>query len=300
MKYNENGMILPKVLLACPTSQRHEHLLDEWLESLNQFNYPIEVFLVDTTPETDEYFKKLQTKIVQEKLINVIRFPWDYSNHIVQHLSYAREKIREFFLAGNYEFLMSLDDDVFLPKWGIERLISYNKDCVGFYYHIYPEDRVPLIMKSGEIIMGKGLEFYSFEEIDIYKDFIERMAENKLTDAEKFLIPHIIKDKYFPQLFNPYAVGLGCLLIKRNVLENVPFRTHDTFIFGEDLWWFNEARDKRFEFWCDCRTRCIHKNTEWNSVLSKGPQGKPDFSIAIGPLHAEGIDIIKRQGDENA
>jgi hypothetical protein len=194
-----------------------------------------------------------------------------------------------------YEFLMSLDDDVFLPTWGIERLLSYNKDCVGFYYHIYPEAiSVPNVLKSGEIIMGKGLEFYSFTEIDAYRDFIERMNENKLSDTEKLLIPHLIKDKYFPQLMKPYALGIGCLLIKKSVLEAVPFRTHDTFIFGEDLWWFNEANDKRFEFWLDCRTRCMHKNTEWDSVLKKCPNTKFDFSIAIGPKYAEGIDIIKR------
>lgn len=294
MKYNENGIVLPKVLLACPTSIRHSHILDEWIENLNQLNYPVDVFMVDTTPETDEYFKILQTKTVQEKPIKVIRFPWDYSNHIVQHLAYAREKVREFFLAEDYEFLMSLDDDVFLPKWGIERLMSYNKDCVGFYYHIYPkEQRVPLVMKSGEVIMGKGLEFYSFDEIEIYKNFVERMEKNQLSQNEKLFVPHLVKDKYFPQLMNPYAVGLGCLLIKKNVLEAVPFRTHDTFIFGEDLWWFNEAHDKRFEFWLDCRFRMVHKNTEWGSVLSKGPQGKADFSIAIGPANAQGIDIIK-------
>jgi GT2 family glycosyltransferase len=295
MKCDEKGMIMPKVLVATPVSKRHEHLLDEWLESLNKLNYPIEIFLVDTTPETDEYFKKLKTKKVKDKFIKVIRFAWDYSNHIVQHLAYAREKIRKYFLKNNYEFLMSLDDDIFLPAWGIERLLSYNKDCVGFYVHIYLEpEQVPCIFKSGEIIMGKGLEFYSFAEIDAYKDFIERMANDKLSDTEKLLIPHMVKDKFFPQLFKPYAVNLGCLLIRRNVLEKVPFRTHDTFIFGEDLWWFNEANDKRFEFWCDCRHRCLHKNTEWNSVMSKGPKTNFDFSVAIGPKNAEGIDIIKR------
>lgn len=294
MKYTKNGIVLPKVLLACPTSQRHEHIIDEWLENINNFHYPVDVLLVDTTPETDEYFKKLKTKTAQGRPINLIRFPWDYSNHIVQHLAYAREKVREFFLADDYEFLMSLDDDVFMPIWGIERLMSYNKDCVGFYYHIYPEEqRVPLVMKSGEIIMGKGLEFYSFDEIEVYKNFIERLAKNQLSDNEKLFVSHIVKDKYFPQLMNPYAVGLGCLLIKRAVLEAVSFKTHETFIFGEDLWWFNEARDKRFDFWLDCRTRCVHKNTEWGSVLSKGPQGKADFSIAIGPKYAEGIDIVK-------
>jgi len=314
MKCDKNGMILPKVLVAAPTSIRHAHLLDEWIEHLNKLNYPIDVLLVDTTPENEDYLKILQSKVVQEKPIKTIRFPWDYSNHIVQHLAYAREKIREYFLEGKYEYLMSLDDDVFLPKWGIERLMSYNKDCVGFYYHIYPEEqRVPNVMKSGEIIMGKGLEFYTFDEINAYNAFVERMTSKSqvviddydkegnlkeqitggLSESEKLLIPHLIKDKFFPQLIKPYAVGIGCLLIKRVVLEAVPFRTHETFIFGEDLWWFNEAVEKRFEFWCDCRFRMVHKNTEWGSVLSKGPQGKPDFSIAIGPSHAEGIDIVQ-------
>lgn len=316
MKCNEEGIILPKVLLACPTSQRHAHLIDEWLEHLNQLNYPVDVYMVDTTPETDEYFELLKTKKCQDKPIVVERLAWDYSNHIVQHLAYAREKVRQYFLDNKYEYLMSLDDDVFLPKWGIERLMSYNKDCVGFYYHIYPEEhRVPCVMKSGEVIMGKGLEFYSFEEIDAYKDFITRMGNenngqiiidefdekgnlkeainSSLTDKEKLLIPHLVKDKYFPQLFKPYALGLGCLLIKKEVMEKVPFRTHESFIFGEDLWWWNEANDKKVEFWCDCRTRCVHKNTEWNSITEKGPKGKFDFSVAIGPVNATNIDIIK-------
>jgi GT2 family glycosyltransferase len=295
MKCNEQGVIMPRVLLATPVSQRHAHLLDEWLLSLNNLNYPIDVLLIDTTPETADYYELLQTKVVQGKPIKVIRFPWDYSNYIVQHLAYAREKIREYFLENNYEFLMSLDDDIFLPEWGIERLLSYNKDCVGFYVHIYDlASQVPCIFKSGEIIMGKGLEFYSFAEIDAYRDFIDRMELDKLSDTEKLLIPFVVKDKFFPRLFKPYATNLGCLLIKKAVLEKVPFRTHDTFIFGEDLWWFNEANDKRFEFWCDCRHRCLHKNTEWATIMSKGPKGKPDFSIAYGPKYADGVEIIKR------
>jgi len=297
MKCNEKGMIMPKVLLATPTSQRHAHLLDEWLDSLNKLNYPVDVLLIDTTPETDEYFNLLKTKKVQDKPINVIRFAWKYKDHIVQHLAHAREKIRKYMLKNGYEFLMSLDDDIFLPQWGIERLLSYNKDCVGFYVHIYdPEHQVPCIFKSGEIIMGAGLELYSFAEIDAYKDFIARMAENKLSDAEKLFIPFMVKDKFFPQLFKPYAVNLGCLLIKKSVLEKVPFRTHESFIFGEDLWFFNEAVEKKFEFWCDCRLRCLHKNTEWKSVMEKGPSFPQDFSVAFGPVAAQGIDIIKRDG----
>lgn len=298
MKMNKEGLVMPKVLVACPTSQRHEHLITEWLEHLDKLNYPVDVLLIDTTPETDSYYISLLDKRVQDKRIKLIRFPWTYKDHIVQHLAYVREEIRKYFLDNNYEYLMSLDDDVFLPEWGIERLLSYNKDCVGYYVHIFHEpNQVPCVLKSGEIVMGKGLEFYTFEEIDAYRQFIEKLEADTLTEAEKKFIPFLVKDKFFPRLFKPYAVNLGCLMIKRKVLEAVPFRTHDTFIFGEDLWWFNEANDKKFEFWCDCKVRCLHKNTEWASVMSKGPKTQTDFSIAIGPVNAQGIDVIDRRLD---
>ena len=296
MKLNENGAILPRVLLATPVSSRHAHLLDEWLESLNNLTYPIfDVLLVDTTPDTDEYYKLLLTKQVKGKNINVIRHEWDYKKyHSVQWMAFAREKIREFFLKDNYEFLMSLDDDIFLPEWGIQRLLSYDKDQVGFYVHVYFEpDTKPCILKNGEIVMGQGLQYFNWTEIDAYKDFIERMKLNTLTENEINLVPFIVKDPYFPQLFNPYATNLGCLMIKRKVLESIEFKTHETFVMGEDLWYFIEADEKRFESWCDSSFRCIHKNTEWGSVVQKGPKGvNPGFWIAMGPSDAKKAEFI--------
>ena len=296
---NEKG-ILPRVLVATPVSQRHGHLLDEWIAHLNALTYPVEICLVDTTPDTEEYFEILKTKTVQGKPIKVIRHEWDYKKfQAVQWMAFAREKIREYFLAEDFDYLMNLDDDIFLPTNGIQRLISYNKEQVGFYVHVYFEpDQVPCILKAGEIIMGKGLQYFSFAEIDAYKDFVKRMGEpNGITEYEKLLIPFLIKDPFHPQLFKPYAVNLGCLLVQRNVVETVPFRTHETFVMGEDLWYFNEANDKKFDFWCDSSIRCVHKNTEWDSVMKKGPPMNAGFSIMTGPADAQGIDVIDRSLD---
>jgi hypothetical protein len=299
MKLNEQGVIIPKVLIATPTSARHGHLLDEWLAMLEALTYPnIEVCLVDTTPDTDSYYKLLKTKKVKGKPINVIRYEWNYEEfYAVQWLAYAREKIREFFLADkSYEHLFWLDDDIFLPVWGVQRLLSYNKEQVGFYAHVFFEEkeRVPCILKSGEIVMGKGIQYFSFAEIDAYKDFVKRMGEDKLTETEKNLIPFIVQDPHHPQLFKPYATNLGCLLVKRNVAEAVPFITHPNFIMGEDLWYFNHANEKKFEFWCDSSYRCVHKNTEWNSVVKKGPEGG-GFWLAMGPNDADKVEIIDRR-----
>jgi GT2 family glycosyltransferase len=213
-------------------------------------------------------------------------------------MAFAREKIREYFLEDkSFDYMMWLDDDIFLPERGIQRLLSYNKEQVGFYVHVYFEpDQVPCILKAGDIILGKGLQYFSFAEIDAYRDFVRRMGEpNGLTEQEKLMIPFIIKDPFHPQLFKPYAVNLGCLLVNRKVVEALPFRTHETFVMGEDLWYFNEANDKKFEFWCDSSHRCLHKNTEWDSIAKKGPKMNGGFQIAMGPNNATAVDIIDRR-----
>ena len=291
--------IIPKVLIATPVSERHAHLLDDWLKSLDSLDYDnIEICLCDTTPDTDRYYKLLKTKTVKGKPIHVIRHEWDYEKWLaVQWMAFAREKIRDYFLKENFEYLMWLDDDIFLPKWGIQRLLSYNKDQVGFYVHVYFEPKtLPCLLKTGEIIMGKGLDYFTWDEIDAYKDFVKRFKEDTLTEFEKNLVPFIIKERFHPQLFKTYAVNLGCLMVKREVVEKVPFRTHETFVYGEDLWYFAEANDKGFEFWCDSNYRCEHKNTEWGSLAKKGPQNKAGgFTLAFGPTNAEKLEFVQRK-----
>ena len=288
----------PKVLVATPVSIRHKHLLDEWIKSLDNLTYPyFDVLVVDTTPDSDRYYKLLKTKKVKGNKIKVLRTKWNYKkDHVVQMLAKAREKIRLFAIKNNYDYLFSLDDDIFIPENSIERLLSYNKDCVGFYVHIYQGKlKRPCILKNGEVVMGEGIQLLTFEELNAYKNFVKKFRENKLSPEESKLAPFLIKDPLKPHLLNPYAVNLGCLMIKREVFKEVPFRTHPTFIFGEDLWWFNEARDKRFDFWCDTDVRAVHKNTSWKEVIEKGPKKNMDFYIALGPEKADKLVFINRK-----
>ena len=292
--------LIPKVMLTCPTSDRHSHLLDEWIEHLNSLTYPnFDVVLIDNS-EKDDYFKLLQTKKVKGKKITVLRHKWDRKKwHPVQMLAHAREKARQYFLKRDYDFMMNLDDDVFLPKNGIQKLAGANKDCVGFYVHVYYKPtRRPCLLKSGDIDMSKGLDFYKFSEINEYKKFVRKFKANNLTLQEKNLSTFIIKDIWRPNLFKTYGVGIGCLLIRKNVLEEVPFRTHDSFINGEDLWFFAEANEKHFEFFCDTDVRCRHENTEWHSIITQSPK-QMNFWLAHGLSNATEEVIIKRGKRKN-
>jgi len=291
--------LIPKVLIACPTSDRHKEVCLKWIEHLNKLTYiNFDVCLVDTS-EKEDYYELLKTKKVKDKPIITWRHPWDKTKRpfSVQMLADAREEIREYFLKNDYDNLFFLDDDIFISKNGIQRLLWYNKDCVGFYVHVYPKNmRKPCVFKSGEIIMGEGLDYYTFSEIRAYKRFVDKYKANKLKLEEKHLIPFLIKDLQKPYLFKTYAVNLGCLMIKRTVLEKTAFRTHPNFIMGEDLWWFAEVNEKKFEMWCDSSCRPRHENTTWNDITSQEPPKSPQFYLAIGPSEADRVEFIKRDG----
>ena len=278
--------------MASPTSDRHKHLLDEWIRSLNNLTYEFfEVLLIDTS-KGDSYSKILKSKKVHGKKIKVIRMPWDEKDHILRHLANVRERIRKEFLKKDYSNLFFLDSDIFLPENSIQLLLTDYKDNVGFAVPIYysPNQR-PCIFKSGDIIMQKGLDLYEFDEINAYKGFIDGFNKGTLSDYEKGLIPFVIKDQNKPYLFKPYAVNLGCLMIKREVLEKVEFRTHPTFLLGEDLWYFNECNDKHFEFWCDIRLDPIHKNVSWNMIEEKC--NPFNFTVISGPVDAKEVVRIQ-------
>ena len=293
--------LMPRVLIGCPVSQRHEKVFFEWITNLKNLSYPnFDLCLVDNTLDTKEYYNKIKDIDINiddsDRKVICMRHKWDpKKQHPIQMLADAREKIRQYAIKEDYDYLFWLDDDIFIPQNGIQKLLSYNKDAVGFYVHVFYEPiQVPCLLKSGNILIGKGLDFFSFDEIDGYKSFVKRFREDKLSKKDKALIPFIIKDLEKPQLFTTYGVNLGCLMTSKKLMNEVPFRTHPSFIYGEDLWFYAEANDKHYEFWCDTDVRPEHKNTEWSSVIKKSSK-KMNFFVAYGPSDAKEAEIVERK-----
>lgn len=292
--------LIPKVLLAAPTSDRHKHLLDDWIKSLDNLTYEnFKVLLVDTTSDSDEYSKILKKKLVHKNPIKVISSPWEPEKlHILRHLAHVRDLIRKEMLKGDYTHLFFLDSDIFVPENAIQMLLWADKDNCGFPVTIYDKmSEKPCVFKSGNISFSNGLDLYEFDEIDAFSKFSSKFSENKLNDSEKKLVPFIIKDKSRPHLFPVYAVNIGCLMIKREVLKEVPFRTHDSILFGEDIWFFSEANDKGFEFWCDPNVKPLHKNVQW-STLKDSSEGLQRMHLIQGPEDAKEVEFVKEVNEE--
>ena len=117
--------------------------------------------------------------------------------------------------------------------------------------------------------MGQGLDLFSLREINEYRKFIKKFKEKTLSTKQNLLSSFVIEDKKTPQLLKAHGVGIGCLMIRRDVLETVPFRTHPTYIIGEDCWFFNECEDKKIEIYLDAEIKPKHKHTHWNMILEK-------------------------------
>jgi len=290
----KNGM-LPRVLICAPVSKRHKEVFIDWIGHLNRMSYPVfDVCVVDNTPDDEDFYNSIKDLTVKNKKIISWRSPWKPDDeHSLRMIARVREGIRQYFLKSDYDYLFWIDTDIFIPTNGIEKLLSYNKDNVGFYVHIFPEGKqVPCLLKSGDIVMGKGMEFFSFDEINAYKEFVGDLRANRLSEEQKKLVPFIIKDTKNPQLINIYGVNMGCLLVNRRVVEEVPIRTHPTFLMGEDIWYFAEANDKHFEFWCDTDVRAEHRNQTWADVDSLNKDNFK-FAIAYGPENATEVEVIK-------
>lgn len=229
-----------RVLVASPYSDRHSYVINEWLSNTHAFTFPsFDILIVDNSEKEDSYewLKKRDSK-----KLTVLRHHWDKRFHVMQMLAHVREKIRQYFLAGDYTHLFFCDVDIICPSEIIERLMKSDKDQIGPPVSVfYAPNTKPCVLKDTKIYLdGKDSDsrnFYSWKEVEDIS-----------------------------QPFRAYGVGIGCLLIKRKVLEEVPFRTHPHFVQGEDIWYFNECNEKGFEFWCDPRITVLHKNAVWNDL----------------------------------
>lgn len=142
-----------------------------------------------------------------------------------------RNKIVLKFLEGDWDYLLMLDDDT-VPHRSPLDLITLDKDIIGYPY---PQ----------------------WNEGDIYW-----LAMDQDGDGYKPIPP----DRRHG-LQQVDALGTGCILIARNVLEAIraPFmRKWDEDGIAElglDFYFCQKAKEAGFEVWCDWRAPCSHFKT---------------------------------------
>lgn len=144
----------------------------------------------------------------------------------------ARNELVRRCLDGDYSHLFFMDSDMSFPSYALSRLLAHDKDMIGGIYTV------------------KTPPFNSIVFVD------ETLGEKEWTSWNPKTM----------ELKECAAIGTGCLLVKREVLESMewpwfeyrpdPEGKHK--FMSEDVVFCIEARKKGFEIWCDPTIMCGH------------------------------------------
>ena len=103
---------IPKILLGTPTYDGKEYCLDYWVKIIKQIQKttPCDLLLIDNS-QTDYY-----SDIIKHKYkINVIKSK-NYKNQPLKSLAEARKKFYKYAIKNKYNFIFSLEQDIFPQK----------------------------------------------------------------------------------------------------------------------------------------------------------------------------------------
>lgn len=223
----------PKVLVGCPTSDHKDYCLKEFIKGIKELTYPnFDILLVDNS-KNDNYYNKINS-------LGIPVIKSTYTEKARDRIVIARNILRQKVIDEGYDYFFSLEQDVIPPKDIIEQLINKNKEIItGIYYKYFKTENgteiLPLIYKY---VSKDRIKNYTVEEVD-NKDIIKIGA-----------------------------AGLGCVLIKRNVLEKISFKYNPENEAFDDMWFYLNAIEQGFDIFADCSQKCKHLiyGMNWNLI----------------------------------
>ncbi len=237
----------PRVLVGGPISSYKEKIIDEFIKGVKELNYKNKkVVLLDNSPD-----KKMFKRIEKVKEIEVIKT--EHLQSIMEMVVRDRNKLREMVLEGKFDYFLSLEQDIIAPRNAIQKLISNNKEvCNGLYF-----GWVEKTIGQGKNLLERAPMFYLWFDEELKK------ANLKLKRQLSF-------EEVFPsRLLKVMDGGLGCTLIKREVLEKIKFFVDTKFKAYDDVFFCNACAEKGIDVWLDSSVVCRHLFSPWNEEVRK-------------------------------
>lgn len=224
----------PKILIAAPQHESKNYCFDEWSERVNNLTYPnYEVFLADNSPS------KLNIKRIESKGFKCEHVPQN-SKGLAYSIRDSHNKCKEYALDNDFDYMLHLETDIFPPYDVIERLLAHNRVVIGGTYDIfYGKKRKSMIQLNEEY--DKSVNNYRNVEFSM----------------------HLEPSFFDGSVQQVYHAGIGCMLIKNSVLENIKFRVEKGSDLFPDTWFANDCFLYNIPIYVDTSIQCEHKNFTW-------------------------------------
>lgn len=153
-----------------------------------------------------------------------------FKDHLHQY-----QRGREAFLAGSYDGMLIVESDMILPVDTLKRLAALNCD-VAYGCYVYRDGQVVNLLER-------------------YKPYPQ-----KSNPGESLSIRHMWQAAQKKGIIDVSGSGLGCVLVKREVIQSVPFAdkmTHGGTQFM-DFPWTCAVYDAGFRMMADTDVQCGH------------------------------------------
>lgn len=231
-------MSRPRILLACPISDHKAYILPTWISYIKRLTWAgLDILLVDNSHNAD-FHRQLKRKYEAPGFTIIHHDP--AGKGIRFFMAECNEIIRRYTLKAGYDYLFSLECDIFPP---------YN--IIGHLYGLQkPIAAAPYFLMKGAASLLIGAE-------------VEPNQVNAVTR------PFSLDDGFltFDGKVKPaYAPGLGCVLIHRTILEKVKFRATDQDTAHADSNFYNDLFFLGYSAVVDYSIICRHENIFWDEI----------------------------------
>jgi hypothetical protein len=215
-----------RVLIGTPTFEYHQHCVIEFITALKrQSEQRFDLMLVDNSP-TPHHANRLR-----KWGLPVFRSPFTVCMR--ERMTMSRNIIRNMLLEGAYTHLLFLDQDVVLPPYGLEHLLSHRVPIVsGVYCKAHENEIYAMVI----------LQESALPEFQINVTPLSRLGNRGVRPVD--------------------AAGFGCLLVERDVSERIPFRYERFGNSDADRVFSADARRLGYSILCDTNVHCEHRYIE--------------------------------------
>ena len=239
-----------KILIGTPTCWLYEYCLKEFAEAVASLTYPnYDILLIDNSPD-DKYLEK-----IKKSGLKAIKSP--YHEGARDRIVASRNMLREYAIKNNYDYLLSLEQDVIPPKDVIEKLIAIKqKIASALYFNLNNKYEFPNLVE-GTIELPLAYKLFSKDEQS--KPFKEQLLR-KLTKEDVS-----IKKKLLVRM-----TGLGCMLIHKDVLNKIPFDYYREYLSSDDRHFCDKATEYNIPIIVDTSIICRHLTAkrpfDWSKI----------------------------------
>ena len=207
------------ILIACATYKGAEQYLIPYIEGIRSQTFTDYELVFCDNSDTDEFAEKLK------EFGTVLRSPSNKNIHEALELAY--NKLRDYFLAGDYTHMWIVEADQVVQPDALERLLKEDKDVIGCPY--------PLNQNNDIVCVH-----------DPVTENIYKVSDIKLKVHKE------------GPVFQVWGCGHGAVLAKRHVLEKIPFRIDEKnkLAASPDTFWYQDIKKAGIKVYClgDCWT----------------------------------------------